>query len=318
MSHWVSSEIAASYRTFRPRYPEKLFEKIAQIYFSSSSESKTNNPRLILDVGCGSGQAISGLINVFPPGGVISSCRYVGLDPSEAQLKEARTEFESFKNSISFVQGDAGSAVEGELAKAVSSALQVQEKGNDSNDPVVDIVTVAQALHWIDIKNFSRQLFSSSSPLLNPETGIVAAWLYSTNRIINSKECDVILDEFDKMLLHQGFWPEGRWSIENLYEKQIVEFERNGFHLLAKEVVSDERELSLESFVNYLQTWSGVQKFEKEKKLERGVAVEEAIRKPFLEILMKSNNNNGEWKDHSKALRVRYDFHLFVFKPNKK
>ena len=63
---------------------------------------------------------------------------------------------------------------------------------------------------------------------------------------------------------------------------------------VAKEVVSDERELSLENFVQYLNTWSGVQKYEKAKKLERGAAIEEAIRKPFLEVLKRENQN---WND---------------------
>lgn len=185
----------------------------------------------------------------------------------------------------------------------------------------LDLVVVAQALHWINIQNFCKHLLvptssstTSSSSLLNRETGMVAAWLYSTNRVMNSKACDKILDEFDKMLLREGYWPDGRWSIENLYQNQIVEFKQNGFDFVAKEVVSDERELSLETFVQYLNTWSGVQKYEKAKKLERGAAIEEAIRKPFLEVLKRENQN---WNDGPAAIKVRYDFHLFVFKPSR-
>lgn len=126
MSHWVSAEIAASYRAFRPRYPEKLFERVAQIYQVSASASPKqagaikSSPSLILDVGTGSGQAIEGLLRVFP---VENGTRYIGLDPSEAQLHEARKEFEKIKNHVTFVQGDAGSNEPAHLEAKIRSSV---------------------------------------------------------------------------------------------------------------------------------------------------------------------------------------------------
>lgn len=323
MSHWVSSEIAASYRQFRPQYPPALFDRLAEIVQkfsspSSSSSSTPQQPKLIVDIGCGSGQAIRGLMQKYNNSqNNGNKTRFIGIDPSEAQLTEARKDFPS--DIVQFLQGDGGSDTAGEL---VQSILAKTNESFSQRLPA-DLITVAQALHWFSIDNFcQKQLLPSSAttiPLLNPDSGLVAAWFYATTKILNSPECHAILDNFDKKLLRENYWPRERWSIENMYADQIADFKKNGFELVAKEVITDERESSLDSLVQYLNTWSGVQKYETALKVEnKGSVIEEAIRKPFIQVLSKGGDGDGEtetWKDSPNAIKLGFDFHLFVWKP---
>ncbi|MEJ2202159.1 MAG: class I SAM-dependent methyltransferase, partial [Desulfuromonadaceae bacterium] len=65
------SSVAEAYRSFRPEYPEELFQWLAEVA-----------PRQLsaLDCGCGTGQATRALARYFS--------QVYGLDPSPEQIKQ--------------------------------------------------------------------------------------------------------------------------------------------------------------------------------------------------------------------------------------
>ena len=99
---------AASYAKYRPEYPPELYRTILQ-------HAKLASRMTAVDVATGSGQAAKDLAQYFQS--------VLALDSSEAQLKHAP-----------------------ELAKVTFQQGQAEDTKLDSAS--VDLLTVAQALHW--------------------------------------------------------------------------------------------------------------------------------------------------------------------------
>lgn len=99
---------AASYAQYRPEYPPELYRTILQ-------HAKLASRKTAVDIATGSGQAAKDLAQYFDS--------VIALDSSEAQLKHAP-----------------------ELAKVTFQQGQAEDTKLDSAS--VDLLTVAQALHW--------------------------------------------------------------------------------------------------------------------------------------------------------------------------
>ena len=112
----------------------------------------------------------------------------------------------------------------------------------------VDLVTVAQALHWIDLPSFYEEVRRVSRP-----GGVIAAWSYYHVHVASG--VDPILDR----LMHETvgpYWPAGRELVEQRYATIAFPF---------REIRSPEftmrAEWSLDDLLGYVGTWSAVQRF---------------------------------------------------------
>ena len=148
-----------------------------------ASRSAARN--LAWDCACGSGQATEELAKRFG--------KVVGTDASEGQLRSAP----AIEN------------VEWKLACGEESGL---ETGS------VDLVTVAQALHWFELERF----WAECRRVLRPD-GLVAVWGYGTARL-GHEAADGIFQDFYHGVL-AGFWPEERRMVEEGYAKIPFPFE---------------------------------------------------------------------------------------------
>lgn len=99
---------AASYASFRPEYPEELYDTILQHANLASRD-------LAADIATGSGRAAKDLSKYFS--------RVIALDSSQAQLDHAPR-----LPNVTFQQGTA--------------------EDTQLGSGTVDLLTVAQALHW--------------------------------------------------------------------------------------------------------------------------------------------------------------------------
>ncbi len=105
---------AADYSAFRPQYPKELFSSLSAHYFADRSSLRASSAPSVVDVGCGSGQATVALAQQFGSA--------VGVDVSEAQLKEAKQ-----APGVSYRAGsskDLGGATEADVV----TAFQVRER----------------------------------------------------------------------------------------------------------------------------------------------------------------------------------------------
>ena len=111
--------IADAYASFRPVYPKALVSEIIKFCNADTPASKLE---LAVDVGCGSGQSTLLLKEHFNS--------ILGVDVSAAQVEKAPKDIENVRFEC-------------------SSAYDIP-----AEDDSVDLVTVAQTLHWLDASKF--------------------------------------------------------------------------------------------------------------------------------------------------------------------
>jgi SAM-dependent methyltransferase len=164
---------------------------------------------LALDVGTGTGQAAIGLSRRFR--------RVIAIDPSAAQIARAV----------------ATPGVEYRVATAED--VEVEER--------VDLVCIAQALHWLDLDRFWPRVGAAAA-----ERGVVAAFTYG--RCLTGPSVDALVDALYSGPL-RGFWPPERTHVEDGYARLSFPFDPlpvPAFALVAH--------WSVEQFLGYLRTWS--------------------------------------------------------------
>ncbi|MGI9240653.1 MAG: class I SAM-dependent methyltransferase [Verrucomicrobiales bacterium] len=202
---------AEDYGAHRPVYPEALFHYLAGLVQRRS---------LAWDCATGNGQAAAGLAEYFD--------RVLASDASAQQVAHARSNLPE--------------NVEMRVAPAEASGL---------GDHSVDLVTVAQALHWFDFEKFYAEVARVLAP-----GGVLAVWGYGLTRV--SAEVDVLVDEFYRGEIDR-FWPAGREHVDGAYRDIPFPFEDvagGGTPEFWMSVA-----WSADEFLNYLRTWSGVRRF---------------------------------------------------------
>ncbi len=151
-----------------------------------------------------------------------------------------------------YAQVIATDASEKQIANAVGHssihyAVAPAEK-TDIESNSLDLIVVAQALHWFDLDEF----YAEAKRVLRAG-GVIAAWCYSLLRV--SAAIDKLLGQFYTDVVGP-FWPPERKLVDDKYESVYFPFkELNGppFEMRA--------DWSLEHLIGYLGTWSSVQKY---------------------------------------------------------
>ncbi|MEJ2658754.1 MAG: class I SAM-dependent methyltransferase [Desulfobacterales bacterium] len=177
--------------------------------------SITSGHELAWDCATGSGQAALGLVKYFN--------KVIATDASERQIANA-----IHHEKISY-----------KVAPAHQTPIQTE---------TVDLITVAQALHW-----FEFDLFYKEAERVLKQNGIIAAWTYGLFTI--SEKIDKIIHYFYFNVVGE-FWPPERKLVENGYED--IPFP---FYKLPSPSFRMSAEWSVEQLMGYLETWSAVKRY---------------------------------------------------------
>jgi ubiquinone/menaquinone biosynthesis C-methylase UbiE len=174
---------------------------------------------LLWDVGTGNGQAAFAFAPYFK--------KVIATDISDAQLKNAKQ-----ADNITY-----------KLSNAENSNLETES---------VDLITVAQAIHWFDFKKFEKE----AKRVLRPG-GILAYWGYGLLSIdgINSQ-----IQHFYKDIIGP-YWDEERKHIEAAYESIEVSLDEE----IGCPALEIETKWNKNEFFGYLNSWSSVQHYLKKE-----------------------------------------------------
>jgi len=112
-------------------------------------------------------------------------------------------------------------------------------------DGVIDLLVVAQALHW-----FATPAFFSEAKRVLAADGLFCAWCYSLLRI--EPTLDAVIDCLYGETL-KGYWPPGRASVDAGYRDVQAPFATIDSPDFAIEV-----HWTLPQLLGYLRTWSAV------------------------------------------------------------
>lgn len=124
MELFVGSEHSRLYQKYRPTYPPSLYKFIADF-----CKTGTGTLDSAVDIGCGTGLSTRPLCEHFR--------QVTGIDVSETQIQMAR-------------EAHAQSNLSFEVSEA--------ERLTFMPDGSTDLVTVAQAIHWIDQEPFYKEV----------------------------------------------------------------------------------------------------------------------------------------------------------------
>jgi SAM-dependent methyltransferase len=116
-------------------------------------------------------------------------------------------------------------------------------------DASADLVTVAQALHWLDIEPFYAEVERVLAP-----GGVLAVWSY-TGQLLGDATLDAILTRFYTEVVGP-YWPAERRHVEAGYRTlpfPYVELEAPAFVM--------QEHWTLPQLLGYLGTWSATQRF---------------------------------------------------------
>ncbi|ORZ24766.1 S-adenosyl-L-methionine-dependent methyltransferase [Lobosporangium transversale] len=230
---------SALYQSFRPGYNANFFKMVYDYHSRNHGQFD-----VAVDVGTGTGQVASVLAEKFK--------QAYGVDASETMLASAVQ-----KPNLTYY------ANKGEDLKDISSGS-------------VDVLTIAEAIHWLDRPKF----FSEVKRVLKPH-GTFVALGYGFPVFEKYPRASQLIFELGNEPDKLGpIWELGRLIADNLYkcievplddvERHYFPNNKDGYPLLMSEQVS------MEHFRNYLKTWSGYKTFS-ERHPERPDIVDETI-----------------------------------------
>lgn len=115
-------------------------------------------------------------------------------------------------------------------------------------DQTFDLITVAQALHWFDVKAFHDEVRRVGKP-----GAVIAEWGYGLVQL--GASLDAILLDFYRNRIGP-YWDPQRKHIDNAYATLPFPFAD-----VQQADFTAHRSWSLDRFLNYLRTWSAVRQY---------------------------------------------------------
>ncbi|KAL2923688.1 putative methyltransferase [Bienertia sinuspersici] len=206
---------AKEYANGRPTYPKELFEFIA---------SKTPSHLLVWDVATGSGQAIPPLAKMYK--------KVIATDTSEKQL-----EFAPKLSNVNYQHTCPNMSIH-QLQQHVAS------------QSTLDLVTIAQALHWFNQAEF----FDLVKWALKKPNGVIAAWCYTLPEV--NPEVDDVFGPFYE-LDSKPYWDEARKLVDNKYMDIYFPFEPvDGLDHTGPFQFNAEKLMDFHDYMLYIRSWS--------------------------------------------------------------
>lgn len=170
-----------------------------------------------LDVGTGNGQAALGLARHFS--------RVIATDPAKAQIDSATPH----------------PRILYKVAPAEASGLP---------DAGVDLLTVAQALHWFDFDRF----YAEAKRVLK-SGGLIAVWTYGLSEV--TPEVNAVTRRYYRDIVGPH-WPAERKHVDSGYRNLPFPFDE-----VAPPALSIKEQWLPDDFLGYLGTWSASQRYAK-------------------------------------------------------
>ncbi|XP_043719145.1 putative methyltransferase DDB_G0268948 [Telopea speciosissima] len=207
---------AEAYANGRPTYPSEWYSKIADL---------TPNRTLAWDVGTGNGQAAIGIAEHYE--------QVIATDVSKPQIEHGIPH-----PKVRYVHTPPSMSKD-ELASLV---------GGEGS---VDLIIVAQAVHWFDFPSF----YSLVNHVLRKPDGVIAVWGY--RHVSVDPVFDPVMKRFNDIAL--PFFHPSIGYLEDSYRRLPFPFESVGIGSEGNPLLLDlPQETSLDGILNWLRSWSPV------------------------------------------------------------
>jgi ubiquinone/menaquinone biosynthesis C-methylase UbiE len=175
------------------------------------------------------------------------------------------------------------------LAPRKDNILYHKERAEQTTLPAksIDLITVAQAIHWFDFDPFYAEVNRVAKP-----GAIIAVWTYTNLKL--TAEINEVLDHFYNNITH-AYWNKERRYVDGAY--QTIPFP---FQEIPTPVFSITRHMTMEQVLGYLGTWSGVRNYIRQEGKDPIELIRDDIKKAWGDTHLKEVH----WPVHMRAGRV--------------
>jgi SAM-dependent methyltransferase len=149
-------------------------------------------------------------------------------------------------------------------ANVTYRVARAEESGIEPSS--LDLVTVAQALHWFDLDSFYREV----QRVLKP-SGVLAVWTYGPLQV-EGDEIDALFQEFYRDTVGP-YWPPERRLVESGYRDLAFPFAA-----IQTPPFNMEEQWDRAHLLGYLRTWSATARYVAAQGVDPVVALEERLR----------------------------------------
>lgn len=155
------------------------------------------------------------------------------------------------------------------------------------DDSSVDLITVAQALHWFDLECFYAEVKRVAKP-----HAIIAAWCYSLGSL--TPAVDAVIHKLYHDILGDAYWPKQRRYIDDGYKTIAFAFKK----MKTVPEFYTEKQFNLPDLLGYLRTWSAVKEYQMQNKQDPVDLVQDEL--------------SMAWGERDKIITMRWPIHLLV------
>lgn len=155
-------------------------------------------------------------------------------------------------------------------------------------DQSVDLITIAQALHWFHLDAFYEEVNR-----VVKQDGIIAAWCYSLGKM--NDETDHLMRKLYDDILGDQYWPKERRYIDAEYKTILFPFTK-----IHAPTFMIEKEMNFMQLIGYLNTWSAVKEYQR-------INQENPINLIYADL-------QKVWGEDEKVYKMRWAIHLLVGK----
>ena len=166
LRYFENKKQAAEYVKYRPSLTSEVTDCVMSFYRNQQTDGNSSKPSLMVDVGCGSGQATNAFHSCFN--------KIVGIDVSEQQLDQAKTQ--NVYENVEYLEGSAE-----EMPVSTGS---------------VDLIVSTAASHWFDLPKF----FKETERVLKPSGCLALIGYYiPAMRLLAQKNDDILAQKAAKL-----------------------------------------------------------------------------------------------------------------------
>ncbi len=152
----------------------------------------------------------------------------------------------------------------------------------------VDLITVAQALHWFDLDSFYEEARRVAKP-----HGLIAAWCYTLGSI--NPDLDKVIQKLYHDILGNAYWPKERRYIDEGYKTIAFPFKK-----IKTPLFEAQKTFHLPALIGYLHTWSAVKEYQLQNEQDP------------VELILPELQT--AWGDREVPMTMRWPIHLLVGK----
>ncbi len=175
----------------------------------------------------------------------------------------------------------------------------------------VDLITIATALHWLNIELFVEEV----QRVLKPDTGVFAVWTYALGTLDNPT-ADAIYQKFNQVTLFP-YWNSKRWLADDYYQSLLPLLPYKS--TLVEYTVGTRTETTIGQFLNFIQTLSACQTYIKQEGEKALEDLLETLREELIDCYIKTpnrNNNEENFDFNSIKMTVSSPIRLYLMRKN--